>query len=450
MKHTPIILVAAAFILTTSCKKEQQIQKVSVNPSLVYQSPSTPAEKELVANLSKVTEVFKELYRNDFNFKVVSAAVKARAYTDESVLLRDLIYPENSRLLSVKAFSHHEHVRAFAKNFWKQASKKNDDSFTGFLESLKPAINVRTSEQPAEVSIYYPYSEGFGDNEREGGGDDETEDVPDPNDHETGGLPIVTIVTATEDADEGIGYQPYQLYGETHYREVIVNDDYAAENPTHIIGLNGVEPYEIPAALNTAFPPGSPIDITALQREVSQVYIGDVRCKKQYDALISFTGNGGGSEIRFTRSDAYLKFADGQVQAETSYLAGDREIGRGDIRNRRFVNYSVEWDFDWEPDNLQQNLAIFEDDNRNESSFNGSLTTTASATLPPVTATVSRVFGFTINFKSDDHLIKQMNYNRDVFFILNRQDLEGEMYNGWPVRDRGANVSFTLNDRLYY
>ena len=114
------------------------------------------------------------------------------------------------------------------------------------------------------------------------------------------------------------------------------------------------------------------------------------------------------------------------------------------------VDFSAEWDGDWEAANLQQNLGIYEEDNRNASTFTGSLSTTVTAALTPITVTTVRTLGFTINYKSDDDLIRQLNFNRDIFFVLNRTDLEGEMINGWPVRDKHGAVSYTLNDRTYY
>lgn len=461
-------IAAVGFLLAgTGCKKQDLPQKqiesrTTVNPALVYQKPVTPEEILLVENLGKVTTVFKELYKNNSNLKVVNGAIRAKSYTDESILLKDLIYPQNSRLSSNKEFTNYAanqniSLNAFAANFWNEANRKNDQPFKVFLEALKPSINFRSmaEDDGDQVTVYFPYSEAF---EQTQNLDESPKDhFPDTEDRESGDMPITTLVTATADADEGIGYKPYyDIYGQMQYREVIVNDDYAYENPTHIIGLNGVEPYDYPdnRPLGTAFLPEGPIDIPDLTREVKQVYVGDVRCITNYDPFISVTGNGGGSEIRFTRADGFLKVMDGQIQVADVYVTPDKPIVRGDIRRKRWVDFSYEWDGDWELSNLQQNLGIFEEDNRNTISFTGTLSTTAtvSVPIPPATigTTAQRTLGFTINFKSDDALIRQSNYNRDVFFSLNRTNLEGETYNGWPVRDRTGSVSFTLNDRTYY
>lgn len=409
----------------------------------------------MVKNLEKTTEIFKELYKDKNNLKIVTAAIYSKTYTDESVLLKDLLYPNGSLLSKNKKFIEitnklNVELISFSKSFFSIALETNDSEFQSFLQNLNKVsdynlnssslkTNVNNYENYGDdVSIYYPYSEEFIDNNI--------------NDNDYYYAPITTIATATAEADEGWGSQPYYLNGVFQgYNQVLINDEYAELNPTHIIGINGIEPDYTSNTVSAAFPPQPPISLPGTPREIKQVYVGDVRCRHQYDVLISLSGNGGGSEIRFTRADGFLKVVDGQVQADV-FLIGDGSINRRAIRNNNWVDFSREWDGDWELTNHQQNLAIYEDDNRNSSTINGSLSTTvkvpAAGGLPEISTT--RNIGFTINFKSDDAIIKQINFNRDVFFVLNRTNLEGEMKNGWPVRDKTANVSFTLNDRTYY
>jgi hypothetical protein len=171
-----------------------------------------------------------------------------------------------------------------------------------------------------------------------------------------------------------------------------------------------------------------------------------VKCTKQYDRLISISGNGGGSEVRFTRSDGFLKVADGQVQAD-SYIVGEGSISRKNIKDPVFVSYDVEWDGDWEPTNIEQNLAIYEEDNRNTVEISGEISTTLKLGIFNFTI---KPIAYKVTIKSDDPIIKQTNFKHDVFFALNRTNLEALMIDGWPVRDRNAKVSFTLMDRTFY
>jgi hypothetical protein len=229
---------------------------------------------------------------------------------------------------------------------------------------------------------------------------------------------------------------------------VLVNDDYAEQYPTHIIGLNGVEE-EAPPSRMSAFEPTDPVDLPNLSREILEVYVGAVRIndKHQFDNLIAKNNNGGGSEIRFTRADGYLKLLNGQVQAENFQAGATKEVGRWHIRNRKWVDYSVSWDSDWEPANLTQNIAIYEEDTEGTEEISGSFGTTL--TIPGGGTTVSNI-GYKNTLKTQDEIQHQNDLSRDAFKVRNRMDNEGEMYKKWPVRDRNALVSFTLNDRTFY
>lgn len=231
------------------------------------------------------------------------------------------------------------------------------------------------------------------------------------------------------------------------YTQVIINDDYAYANPTLIIGINGIEPidYSTPAILT--FPPGSPVQAPGLTREVKQVYVGDVKVNgHQYDHFVSFTGNGGGSEIRFTRADGYLKQIDGQVQAADVYVInGNPDMSRWHIRNHAWVDWTATWDSDWEPSNLEQNLAIYEDDNANSSTLNLSITTTVSVGGQKQTGTV----GGSLIYKSLDDIIRQNYHKYASFFPLNRGAGGTTTRNGWLVYDENGGVSFTLPDKTY-
>lgn len=466
------ILFIIVSIIISSCSKgdisisegdNSKIEELKINENLVSKKPTTPEELKLVDNLKKITLVFKELYKDMDNLKVVNAAILSNVYTDESVLLRDLIYPENGIVATNKKFINLStkfgvKLTSFNKNFWNEAVKLEDPAFSAFLQSIKPEefeykalrIDKKVAQMLdyGEISIYAPYSDNFVSSpcvlEVEANLKNACGSVYVPQ--------ITTIVTATADADEGIGYAPYYNYiGELKYGEVVVNDDYAFNNPTQIIGINGIEPYElltIPSIM-AYFPPSAPTDLPDLNigRQIQQVYVGHVRCAHQYDRLISFTGNGGGSEIRFTRSSGYLKLADGQVQADNFLVDGPDYISRKNIRQGNWVEWSAEWDHDWEADNKEQFFAIYEEDNRNAGSITGLLKTTLKL-VDSLTGEGS--IGFTLTYKSDDAIIRQTNFKYSSFFALNRIDMEGEMRENWPVYDKNGGVSFTLWDRAIY
>ncbi|WP_299289748.1 hypothetical protein [uncultured Mucilaginibacter sp.] len=411
--------------------------------------------------MEKVTEIVKEVYKNKEAIKEVNAAIIAKIYTDQSILLKDMIYPGEGLLTTSKSFkklSSDLNIQAgtFSKAFWVEVAKKNDTEFNSFLTALKPGNdskdklnqkkvqNLKANDYdpnqyqglpPDGVSLYYPYAEQY----------------INPFDNSGNYSPSTSVMTATAEADEGYGWQPiYDSNGNMGYTQVVINDDYAYANPTLIIGINGIEPLSetITNGVEAAFPPGPPVTIFGLTRTVRKVFVGDVRVSKhQYDHFISFSGNGGGSEIRFTRASGYLKVIDGQVQptADVFLVNGPYNVSRGDIRNSRWVNWTATWDADWQQDNLEQNLAIYEDDNTSSSTLNLSVTTTVSVGGQKQTGTV----GGTITYKSLDDIIRQNNHKYASFFPFNRGEGGEPTYAGWLIFDNYSTVSFTLPDKLF-
>jgi len=451
------ITTAAVLTILFSCQKEMVEKNEPVASDALF--PQTFQQKQTVAVLKEVATILETVYQNPKALYEVNAAIYSGYYEDETVLLKDLLFPEKSELYKTKKFKDFRALTGIFKERFNEALIAGD--YTELKKAMGLSTIITNSRETSVIStdtsmqiysnsngvaIYFPYSENFGDIF--------TPSYFDNINSEPQGEKA-TIVAADRDADSGPGMRPFICNTRDNmqlcYRNVTVNDAYAETNVTHIVGV-GAEPsgttIDRPAE---AFPPQGPIDLPNYPREVKQVYVGDVRInRKQFDKFISFTGNGGGSEIRFTRADGFLKLADGQVQAD-NYLIGDRKsIKRKEINRASWVGFNLEWDGDWELDNLQQNLAIYEDDNRNSGTISGTIGTTLTALVPPFTSTITGSIGFSISYKSDDAIIKQTNYNRDVFFILNRTNLEGEIYKSWPVRDRYANVSFTLNDRSYF
>lgn len=433
-----------------SCKKEisteqEQIEE-GVNPLKVYKKPTTPEERLLVENIGKVTEIFKELYKDKSNLKVVNAAIFSKGFTDESVLLKELIYPTTSWLNNVEKFKSltqkwNVSLDRFSQNFWIEAEKKNDPTFTQFLNNLN-VVNSATSntsnnfenQNGEPVTVYFPYSDAFLPPE---GGTYE---------------PIASIVTASADTDEGWGNLPFYQDGILQwYVQVLVNDEYAYANPTHIIGVNGIE-YELEPVPSEPPPPPPP------PPGVSRLYIGEAICKNQYDRLISFTGNGGGSEIKYCHLSGYLAPVNGQVTTFQDIASVD--FSRKSIRNKNWKRVFILWDDDWVPADLEQFFAIYEEDNTNTKTFNGSIGTTLSVIPNSTTSTVTGTIGFTVSVTSQDDIIRQLKISRNSYFAGSFQNqghdfssddtfLPLPFTHGWPAYDvhywnkEGANVGWT-------
>jgi hypothetical protein len=428
------------FLFFNACQKESSQNDAPA----INKKELTENERKLVENLGKLTEVFKELYKEKANLKVVNAAIASKAYTDESILLKDLIFPTESWVgksvrFKEQLINRNISLDNFARNFWIEANKRNDLSFNEFLNSLNESVpiasnntsnNVETANSNA-VTIYFPYSERFLSN---GTAD-----------------PVITIVGAVADANEGFGSLPNYSNGVLQsYSQVTVNDNYAQVNATHIIGINGVEKVNEPQAnviINAPPPPPPP------PPGVSRVYIGEAVCRIQYDAFISLTGNGGGSEMRYCHMTGYLQPVNGHV---TSFQdVAEVYFSRNEISNKTIKRTYLVWDDDWIQDDLEQFLGIYEEDNMNTVTFSGSVGTTLK--LDSVT-TITASIGFTITRSSQDAIIRQLKISRNSYFAGAFQN-QGWGYtadatflplpftHGWPFYDgnfnAGANVGWT-------
>jgi hypothetical protein len=439
-------LLALLLFSAISCKKNTaDVKEGGVDQSKVYQKPITYDQIELVSNLEKITIVLQELYKEKKNIKLVNAAIYAKAYTDESILLKDLINPAQSILPANKKFTElcsqwNVNLQTFSDNFWTVAKEKNDTKLLAFLDkvqtihlpvqSLGTQTNVDDNKFGSEdVSIYFPYSNQF--------------DIAASGDSYG---PITSLVAATAEADEALGMQPVYSGGVlVAYNPVIINDDYAFAHPTQIVGINGIEPVQTQDAN-----PTPPVVITP---SINRVYVGDAICKVQYDRLISFTGNGGGSEIAYCRASGYLKLVGHQItefEDKTSV-----KFERGTIRKKQWLRVYAVWDADWVVDNKEQVFAIYEDDNNAEIVFTGSLSTKLKVSDG---TTVEGSIDYQIKRSSQDEIIKQLKMSRVSYFAgalrnqgwgfgIDKSFLPASATHGWPfydaVSDGGANVGWT-------
>jgi hypothetical protein len=434
-----------------SCKKNAiDFTNGVVDESKVYQKPISYDQIELVNNLEKITLILEDLYKEKKNLKLVNAAIYAKAYTDESVLLKDLINPMHSVLPGNKKFGElcgkwNVRLQDFSDAFWKAARIKNDTQLIDFLDFVQtsnlPVQQLNNSpfgtnggpihnSNSSQVSIYFPYSNEF--------------DISASGDSYG---PISSLVTSVAEADEALGFQPYYSGGVLmEYRPVIVNDDYAFSHPTHIVGINGVEPYETQdATLNPPNVPNPP--------NVNRVYVGDGICRVQYDRLFSFTGNGGGSEITYCRVSGYLKLAGYQITEFEDKT--EVEFERGTIRKKQWLRVYAVWDADWVVENKEQVFAIYEDDKNAEITFTGSLSTKLKVSDG---TTVDGSIDYQIKRSSQDDIIKQLKISRVSYFAgahrnqgwgfgIDKSFLPASATQGWPfydaVSDGGANVGWT-------
>jgi hypothetical protein len=447
MKSNFIVLLSFVMLVFVGCTRQKDLPVAGLPAAekvvLADRYPTTPEELKLVDQLSKITGIFKVLYKDNANVRLVNASIYARVFSDETILLGDLIFPAQSRLLQYPRFDSLSRVwqvdlTSFARQFWNEVRKRNDPEFEQFLQSLVPSSSLGNQFVPEDgtappVSVYYPYSENFSST--------------------SGGsyLPTVSLLTATADTDQAPGSEPvYENGSLTGYVPVLIDDDYASSHSTHIIGVNGPEePVGNPggglvvSVGGVCFTPGcngpiinpQPIVPTELRRSV---LIDNYILKIQYDNLISFTGNGGGSEVRINRISAHLQPAVGPAVSAFSPLPvppdypsgytidqGSASFTRQEIRDKVWKVTATlsesRWDMNWAQSNHEQALAVWEYDNTSQrANFNGELYT--SLTTPSSTTSVNGFKSYAIEVASHHPPIKHLRILRSTYFGEARND----------------------------
>ena len=356
------------------------------------------------------------MYADEKVVNEVNEFIGTGFYSDENIVLKDLLSPETSP-------------------WFRSARLKNSGNFkAAFQEQYNKLLGsnprLRTaqgdfSEYLVEngVSIYFPYSD-----KHQGKKYDE----------------ITIVMPPKEDVNEAPGIRLKRCGKDICEEKVLVNDAYAMQHPTHIIYTGGADVKKTYAnKLKNA-------RISA----INTVYVGVLRCNRQFDALISFTGNGGASEIKVFRGSGYLaQDPNGQITT----AAGDvvsMVFSRSEINNCSPQVINAIWDLDWASDNNEQVFGIYEEDTKGEATFTGSVNTTLSVGGQKQNGTL----GYSIKVQTQDEIIRNWRISRSAFYTANPNSQGHGVFNQvgnlsggpWAAWDgeingcNGASVSFVL------
>lgn len=460
MNSKKIILLSVIFTALFSCRKETQVKnEIPEIPKQEIVLPQTTKEKQTVAIINDVAKILEIIYQDPKVYFEVDAAIYSEYYNDERVLLKDLLFPESSELYKTQKFK----KLGVSAGFFKKAffETLNAGEYPDLKKALEVTLysfnknSIHSIDLPAPtdtaaeifsnsagVSIYFPYSENFGSKFTASYFDN----INKPPYRYT-----ATIVSAQADADSGPGREPYICGTRTDqklcWKNVTVNDSYAEIFETHIVGV-GAEP------ARPATPPPPPPS-----SNINRVFHGWSRINgTQLDKLISFTGNGGGSEMKIARISGYLQFTNQQVTGFTGDVVSV-EYTRKEIRKKRWKRIYSVWDADWVPDNLEQTYAVWEDDTQGSKTLTGSLATTLQIpdTTPPSTVTGS--IGYSVTVQTQDEIITQRKITRIAYFGAAKADQacgfqmsddKGSRYDNtflttgyWPIYDCGTTWGYT-------
>lgn len=180
------------------------------------------------------------------------------------------------------------------------------------------------------------------------------------------------------------------------------------------------------------------------------VQVAEMMCKKQYDPLIGFKTNGGGSEFKFFRAKPEYNFSEDKVEAATYEIQA--ELTRKQIRKGRWVEQFVDWDLQWEAGEKVQGYAIYEWDNTDEEiTINGNLKLNLNIKYDSINAGGDLTTGFTAKLQSKHSVLADQDYNREYFY----EDLKKEVNFGHGFRNERAirkagSLYYTLNSNNYF
>ena len=424
-------------IILFSCRKSLQ----EINDNAVF--PTIEDDKKKVALIKEVASILETVYKDPYAYYEVNTAIYSEFYEDERVLLKDLLLPESSALYKTQSFlSFKAEKGRFAKIFLETMKRGKypllQSQLNRFINKTNNSRDYAMIAVPADtaieifsnskgVSIYFPYSENFR--------------VPLTTSYfDKVNTPpyityLATIVAADREADSGPGKQPDKLNSDVlRFIDVTVNDDYAEQRVTHIVG-SGADP-------RTERP--------MQPQDVNVVFLGEVLCNKQYDNFINFSHlNGGGPDLRFMRGDGFLQPVSGQISNAQNTITVD--LKRKDCRRGgRWKKVYAIWDSNWQTENLNQVFGIWEEDKSGTQAYTGTVSTTltngTTGTGTSTGNTTVSTIGYSISVTTKDPIIRQMNWNRESFFMYNRGGLNNGCgtKDGWTIYDCNQTVRYTL------
>ncbi|MGB5982441.1 MAG: hypothetical protein WBG46_09865 [Nonlabens sp.] len=289
------------------------------------------------------------------------------------------------------------------------------------------------------------------------------------------------LVPAVIDADKGTGYE----YINNSWVNILVDDDISANTYSLIIApmmddctgytmsihpviaaansIN-IDCHDIFAGGSGGGSPGggtssnlytgSCTQVKPVGNYVRQVFVGRTKLKKQYDRKISFTGNGGGSEIRYCRvdskesiqSDSLGNYSVTQWDVRVSQYWSRKQIRRENVRNAAIL-----WDPNWECQGEHEQLfVIYEEDTE------GDLTIDQDLSFDLADNSYGADIDITIQNRSKDDAIILRTREQVEFFTVNLlNDMGGGCFNGrnsfadrcWPIYDSGSNMPYTMYHR---
>ena len=492
MKFFKPIILLTLILLFNSCDNElsenqdvnNNLLKNSENPYEKSGRLGTDAEDIMRNAILEFSDLLKNLKVEDDAYKELFYLFQNNHYVDSYVPLSDLLNHESAMIYERSDVS--KFTKGSFKTFFNSQLDSNPTDYVNLshvlnnrLTLVDDAIEAQKNElffDIANITLYTPTIIN-----------EKTENLFLDDD-------LFVIVPGVIDANEGLGYELNMDTG--NWDETTVNTDTTNENFTIIIEPNyhcnenevpviaeiygesncssysggysggdigGIDPENGGWDGGTASTNGNPLDINQYTGNcddikdgnyIRQVFIGHIRAIKQYDKLISLSGNGGGSEFQFTRTDSRENLEDlpndSNVDVFNFTERFEIYITRYAIRKERERWYSVAWDFNWEcaEPKHEQLLVIYEKDLTDPIDFDFSGIEWEGETYGGVSLEVE--------VRTKNEIIRTWKRDASEFFVSNMlSDYGCNCKDGehsfsdrcWPRYDCNANVRYTMPHR---
>ena len=320
MKNKSLIFctLIGAFLsstLFTSCEKDdtssfKETNDIGLTAEQIKQKENLNSIALIVLDIADSKEIFNEVHS--------AVNISLNYGLDEQYRFKDILYPTESKIPSLKSTK----INDFGTKF-------KDAIRTNRLKSSS-SEDIETFILSEDVQIYWPYSQNW---------DGVSE-------------PVITFDPIAE-VDYNIGFKRVlQGDGSIRIDTVIVNDDYAYENPIWIINFSESDDVEIENAVKSA-----QLKSTT---QIHQFSIGWVRATVQYDNIFN-----GGSEFEFTIIKGELMPMNTAKADKSSVTV---HLSRRDIRRETWRRFYYQLDDDWKvgPENkeLGRRFGLLEKDDK--------------------------------------------------------------------------------------
>ena len=421
---------------------------------------------ELVRNsVLEMTEMFKLISQeNSLAYKEVFELLKSDFYIEPYIGLFELLEPQKAVIYEFTKMD--ENLKGSFKKVFEEELNNNPHKYPNLKEVSKRKRDYNSQEKSplksidlnfhdyASIAFYVPY-------------------ILNDNDIEFELNDKITLVPAVIDSDSGLGYKKGT---NNSWSSVMTDDDYAVNNFTLIIEPNnyisscnemqsasslfdkpciddviGDNPDDGGPTGNQYTGNCSKLEPLAEGGYIRQVFMGHVRLTKQYDRWISFTNNGGGSEIRIGRLDSRDQIeidSIGNISADQWDNILSINISRRNIRKGNYVWAGAIWHKNWEcRGEIHEALfGVYEEDNEGDIVFDATIKW-KDEELFNIDATIQN--------RSKDEIIRKMTREKTEFFTTNLLDQGGGTKKGlysfsdrdWAIYDVGATFSYTMPHR---